>query len=192
MELFAFRHRCLCGPEHAMAPSKTSSRQENLPHTSNYFDFVSRIVFSIAAGILMLFAVVMTCDAVAQFVKAAFSGEGIGLTALGGIGYVVVAVAVFDVSKYLIEEEVIRGREMRVASEARRSLTRFVSTIAIAVFLEALVTIFRVARENVPNLPYPTALLLAGILLIVGLGIYQRLSASVERRDGGHHTVDKS
>jgi hypothetical protein len=165
-----------------MATGKTSGKNVKVPAAAEYFDNFSRVVFLLAAGILMLFAIAMTCDAVAQFVMAGFSGEGVGMTALSGIGYVVVSVAVFDVSKYLIEEEVIRGREMRVAAEARRSLTRFISTIAIAVFLEALVTIFRVSKENVPALPYPTALLLAGILLIVGLGIYQRLSASVERK----------
>ena len=108
--------------------------------------------------------------------------QHVGLSALSGIGYVVVSIAVFDVAKYLIEEEVVRGRELRVASEARRSLTRFISTIAIAVFLEALVIIFRVAQENVTNLFYPTFLLIAAILLVLGLGVYQRLSVTVERQ----------
>jgi hypothetical protein len=165
-----------------MAANKSPGKQVKAAAAAEHFDNASRVIFSLAAGILMLFAIVMTCDAVAQFVIASFAGDGVGMAALSGIGYVVVSIAVFDVSKYLIEEEVIRGREMRVASEARRSLTRFISTIAIAVFLEALVIIFRVGRQNAPDLPYPTALLLVGILLVVGLGVYQRLSAKVENR----------
>ena len=101
---------------------------------------------------------------------------------LGAVGYVVIAIAVFDVAKYLIEEEVIRERERRIASEARRSLTKFLSTIAIAVFLEALVVVFRVNKEQIPYMIYPTLLLVAGTLLVVGLGAYQRLSATVERQ----------
>ena len=66
---------------------------------------------------------------------------------LSAIGYVVIAMAVFDVAKYFIEEEVIRGREMRDAAEARRSLTKFVSTIAIAVFIEGLVIVFQASKE---------------------------------------------
>jgi hypothetical protein len=92
----------------------------------------------------------------------------------------VIAIAVFDVSKYLFEEEVVRSRELRAASEARRSLTKFISTIAIAVFLEGLVVVFRVSKENVPEMVYPTLLLVVGILIVLGLGVYQRLSASVE------------
>jgi hypothetical protein len=145
------------------------------------FDSASRAIFAAAAGILMLLSVVLAGDALIQFVKALWSGTGVGIPALSGIGYVVVAIAVFDVAKYLIEEEVVRGREMRVASETRKSLTRFISTIAIAIFLEALVMVFRVSQSEVEKLVYPTLLLLTGILLVVGLGVFQRLSATVEQ-----------
>jgi hypothetical protein len=148
------------------------------------FDFISRCIFGVAATVLALFALVLAGSAVSDFLIAAWTREHLGLSALSGIGYVVVAIAVYDVAKYLIEEEVVRGRELRVTSEARRSLTRFISTIAIAVFLEALVTIFRVAQENVTNLFYPTFLLIAAILLVLGLGVYQRLSISVEQEAG--------
>ena len=146
------------------------------------FEFVSRFIFGIAAVVLALFALVLAGNAVFDFAAAVWSRQSLGVSALSGIGYVVVSIAVFDVAKYLIEEEVVRGREMRVVSEARRSLTRFISTIAIAVFLEALVTIFRVAQEDVTKLLYPTFLLIAAILLVLGLGIYQRLSVTVERQ----------
>jgi hypothetical protein len=147
------------------------------------FDFISRAIFGLAATVLAIFALVLAGSAVSDFIVAAWARQHVGLSALSGIGYVVVSIAVYDVAKYLIEEEVVRGRELRVASEARRSLTRFISTIAIAVFLEALVTIFRVSQESVDELLYPTALLVSAIMLVLGLGVYQRLSVTVERRD---------
>ena len=104
---------------------------------------------------------------------------------LGAIGYVVIAVAVFDVAKYFIQEEVIRGREMRVASEARRSLTKFISTISIAVFIEALVIVVQVSKQDVGQMLFPTLLLLTAVLIVIGLGIYQRLSVAVEQQDKG-------
>ncbi len=119
-----------------------------------------------------------------------WSDAGPGL--LGAIGYVVIAMAVFDVAKYFVEEEVIRGREMRLASEARRSLTKFVSTIAIAVFIEALVMVFREGNEDVTRLLYPASILLLGVVIILGLGLYQRLSADVEGRvDAKDRAQDK-
>ena len=104
----------------------------------------------------------------------------------------VIAVAVFDVAKYFVEEEVIRGREMRLASEARRSLTKFISTIAIAVFIEALVMVFRQGSQDIALILYPAAILVTGILIILGLGLYQRLSADVEGRvDAKDRAQDK-
>jgi hypothetical protein len=113
------------------------------------------------------------------------SWKDAGGTILAAIGYVVIAMAVFDVAKYFIEEEVIRGREMRIAAEARRSLTKFISTISIAVFIEALVTVVRVSKQDVDKMFPPTLLLLSAILIVVGLGIYQRLSVAIEQQDEG-------
>jgi hypothetical protein len=100
---------------------------------------------------------------------------------LDAIGYVVISIAVFDVAKYLIEEEVMREREMRRAGETGQSLTRFVATIIIATLLEAIVITFKTARDQVPQLIYPVLLVFAGVALMVGLGVFQRLIARVER-----------
>ena len=79
----------------------------------------------------------------------------------------------------------MRGRELRKAPEARRSLTKFISTIAIAVFLEALVMAFQASKKTASDMIYPTLLLLlTGIALILGLGLFQRLSVGVEKEVG--------
>jgi hypothetical protein len=41
--------------------------------------------------------------------------------------------------------------------------------------------VFRVSQSDVEKLVYPTLLLFTGILLVLGLGVFQRLSASVEQ-----------
>jgi hypothetical protein len=85
-----------------------------------------------------------------------------------------------------MEEEILRDRELREPAEARRSLTKFVSTISIAVFLEALVAVFDAVKSNLVNLLWPTLLLVAGMLMVVGLGLYQRLSMHAEQ-----HEIDR-
>jgi hypothetical protein len=82
---------------------------------------------------------------------------------------------------------------MRSPGEARRSLTKFISTVSIAVFLEALVTVFRVSHTDVADLIYPALLLLTATIMIIGLGVYQRLSAIVEQQIGSKdkRTSDK-
>ncbi|WP_230530897.1 GNAT family acetyltransferase [Microvirga roseola] len=144
---------------------------------------LSRVMFGIAALVLMLIALGLIVFGCWRLVMAFMLPElSLEEAMLGAVGYAIISIAVFDVAKFLVEEEVLNGRERRIASEARRSLTKFISTIAIAVFLEALVTVFRVSGKDVSELIYPTLLLVAGTLLILGLGMYQRLSATVERQ----------
>ncbi len=139
---------------------------------------LSRILFA-AAGLML--AAMAAGLIVYAAVGVARPEQRLDFAVLDAIGYLVIAIAVFDVSKYLIEEEVIREREMRHAGEARRSLTRIVATIIIATLLEAIVVTFKVARERVSDLVYPALLIFAGVALLVGLGAYQRLSVTVER-----------
>jgi hypothetical protein len=147
-------------------------------------EFLSRFGFGTASLVLMAMSLSLVGFAIVELYGAAASSSAeFGDALLGAIGYVVIAVAVFDVAKYFIEEEVIRAREMRVASEARRSLTKFISTISIAVFIEALVTVVRVSKQDVDKMIYPTLLMLTAILIVVGLGLYQRLSAAIEGQD---------
>jgi hypothetical protein len=109
-----------------------------------------------------------------------------GRQLLDSVGYTVIAVAVFEVAKYIFEEEVANPTEMRHAGEARRSMTKFITTIAIAIFLEALVAIFQSSKAaSLDQMLYPTILLFGGVALIVGLGGYQRLSASAEKMAQG-------
>jgi putative Mn2+ efflux pump MntP len=148
------------------------------------FEAGTRVAFSIIAIVLGLFALTMTAYGIGQTFYALFFWEDFGDAVLRGVGYIVIAIAVFEVAKYLVEEEVVREREMRSPGEARRSLTKFISTISIAVFLEALVTVFRVSNTNVTELIYPALLLLTATAMIIGLGVFQRLSATVEAQVG--------
>jgi hypothetical protein len=146
-------------------------------------DICSRLAFAGASIVLMLMSSGLIIFGAWEVIAGLSHSIADASTALlAGIGYVVIAMAVFDVAKYFIEEEVIRGREMRTAAEARRSLTKFISTIAIAVFIEGLVLVFRVSRESMTEILYPTTLLITAILIVVGLGGYQRLSADVEEK----------
>jgi len=146
-------------------------------------EILSRIAFGAASLVLMALSLALVVNGALTVVAGITSSWADASDALlSAIGYVVISIAVFDVAKYFIEEEVIRGRELRIISEARRSLTKFISTISIAVFIEALVTVFRVSKNDVDKLLYPTALLLTAIMIVVGLGLYQRLSAEVEQK----------
>jgi hypothetical protein len=140
---------------------------------------LSRVAFASASLVLMAMSFALVIYGTSEVVLSATWADA-GNALLVGIGYVVIAMAVFDVAKYFVEEEVIRGEEMRSPAEARRKLTKFVSTVSIAVFIEGVVIAFHSSKQDVALMIYPTALLLTAIVIVVGLGVFQRLSSSVE------------
>jgi putative Mn2+ efflux pump MntP len=148
------------------------------------FEAGARWVFAVMAFVLVCFSVLMTAYGIGDTLYALYHWQEFGFAVLRGVGYIVVAIAVFEVAKYIVEEELVRERELRSPAEARRSLTKFISTISIAVFLEALVTVFRVSHTNVADLIYPAIMMLTAIIMVIGLGIFQRLSATVESQVG--------
>ena len=148
---------------------------------------MSRAAVVVATVTLMAMAAGLIVYGVYQvFVPPEMPAKPFSTRLLNGIGYVVIATAVFDVSKFLLEEEeILRGRDLRRMVEARRSLTKFITIITIAVFLEALVMVFEAGKAApLSNMIYPTLLLLAGVALLLGLGLFQRLSADAESRSG--------
>lgn len=151
-------------------------------------DALNKLIFTLLSIVLMVLAAALIVYALVRVIVTVSAGaplDEVGSLLLSSVSYVVIAIAIFDAAKYLVEEEVVRGREMRHAGEARRSLTKFISTIAIAVMLEALVAVAEAAKDDLREMIYPTVLLLSGIVLVVGLGLYQRLSATVEVKLGG-------
>lgn len=143
-----------------------------------------RIVFAVAACALMAVAAVLLVYSPYVVIRDSLAGEALLESLLGVVGYLIVAIALFDVAKYFFEEEVPAGREKRTAADARRGLTKFISTIIIAIFLEALVLVFETARDQVSDVVYAALLVVAGCVTLVSLGLFQRLSASVEKEVG--------
>lgn len=92
----------------------------------------------------------------------------------------IISAAIFDVGRYLLEEEVLRDRELRSPVEARRSLTKFMVIIVIAVTLESLLAVIKASTSHLSELIYPATLFFVAVLLLVGLGLYQRLSVMAE------------
>jgi hypothetical protein len=146
------------------------------------YQLLTRAMFCAVSIVLIVIAIGLIVYAGMQQVTAFRAPEQhIGRALLDSVGYMVIAVAIFEVAKYILEEEVTDPTQMRNAGQARRSITRFVSTISIAVFLEALVAVFQTSKgQDMSTMLYPTLLLFGGVAMVVGLGVYQRLSTAAE------------
>jgi hypothetical protein len=152
-----------------------------MPH--KLFDLFGKFMFFLIALVLVVMGVVLAVTGVWE----AFEGirdQGLGASSLlNSVGFIVVSVAIIDLSKFVVEEYVLHDRELPALPEARRSLTKFMTIIIIALALESLVATFEVSREKLfPQLVYPAVLMLTSVLTLVGVGAFQWMTRAGERK----------
>ena len=79
--------------------------------------YLTRAVFAFASLLLLLAAMALIGFGVKDALAGIGSPDKSGADAvLDVLGYVIVAIAVFDVAKYIFEDEVRRGNEKRSAA----------------------------------------------------------------------------
>jgi len=147
------------------------------------FAHFSNALYFVISGAFVLIAVLLVRAALWNAAETLLArGEAVDAL-LSAVGLMVIAMACVDVGKYLFDEEVVRERELRSAVEARQSLTKFMVIICIAVALEGLVQIARVSQASFDALLPAALLILTAVAVMVGLGVYQKLSGEVEAKD---------
>jgi formate hydrogenlyase subunit 3/multisubunit Na+/H+ antiporter MnhD subunit len=141
------------------------------------FEALTRLLFILLALALFGLAIAMVVTGCWQLVSGGLGGE-VGIFGLmNGVGLLIVSLAIIDVAKFVVEENVLRDRELRSQGEARRSLTKFMTIIIIALSLEAVVGIFEAGREkNYSEQIYPVAVMAVAVFSLIGLGVFQFLS----------------
>ncbi|WP_174813726.1 general glycosylation pathway protein [Aquisalimonas sp. 2447] len=144
--------------------------------TQGISDWIGRAVYGLIS--LSLGIISLTMMGVALWdIWLSIHGDTLLVTALlNAIGLIVIGMAVFDVSKFLLEEEVFSSSATKSPAKQRATLLKFLVIIAIAVNLEALVFVFDAGTKDITTLIYPTFLLIAAIFVVVGLGVYQKLT----------------
>lgn len=147
---------------------------------------VEKILSSVqfcAAVLLILFALFMMAWSVFEiYASLSFTEDFIAII-LKSVSAIVIAAAILDVAAYLIEEEVFKSKELRDPVEARKTITKIIVIITIAVSFEGLVYIFKAGTEDMKLLVYPAGIILSAAVLIIALGVYQKLSSSIEAKE---------
>ena len=154
---------------------------ENFRLLRNSSRIVSNILYISAAFSLMVAAFTMVGKALFDLYTQLFIESRISKSMLDAISYTIIAIAVFDVGRYLIDEEVQRNKELRTPGEACRTLTRFMVVITIALALEGLVGVFEAGNHDITKVLFPLSLVISAVIAMIGLGVYQRISLLTER-----------
>lgn len=92
--------------------------------------------------------------------------ETLGLQIVNSISLIVIAIAIFDVAKYLIEQEVFEKWKKWLKDK----LASFVSVIFVALLLESLLIVFIASKQDITMLVYPAILIIAVSILLFTFG----------------------
>ncbi|KHE91758.1 MAG: hypothetical protein SCABRO_02500, partial [Candidatus Scalindua brodae] len=146
---------------------------------------VFNIIFSgvhlFAALILIALSLIIMGWSVYEVISSIKEEAGFIPLMLQSVGAIIISAAIIDVAQYMMEEEVFKNKELRDPVEARRTITKIIVIITIAVSIEGLVYIFKAGTKDLTLLLYPALLILVSAVLIVALGLYQKLSATIEK-----------
>jgi hypothetical protein len=108
------------------------------------------------------------------------TSEDLKLKPFSIIIFLTLALAIFDLGKTTIEEEVLMQKDILRHSSTRRTITRFIATILIAVSIEALLLMFKSVLGSSEYLVNAVAMMATSVGLLIGLGIYVYLGAKAE------------
>ena len=151
-----------------------------MAQTIKFSELAGRFVYGLISLTLGLISLIMMGVAVWGIWVSVHEKTLLVTALLDAIGLIVIGMAVFDVSKFLLEEEVFKSNDEKSLAKERGTLLKFLVIISIAVSLEALVFIFDAGKKDISMLIYPTFLLIAAVLLVISLGVYQKLSRGEE------------
>lgn len=102
------------------------------------------------------------------------------LGAFSAIIFLTLALAVFDLGKTILEEEVLLHKDIFRHSAVRRTITRFIAAILIAVSIEGLLLLFKGSLGQSELLWPAVGVMGCAVGLLLALGLYVFLGARAE------------
>lgn len=137
---------------------------------------ISRTMYGLISLSLGLISLAMIVSSLYDIWTSLHEQTLLAKALLDAVGFIVIGTALFDVSRFLMEEEVFKVHGQETGMKQRVTLIKFLVIIIIAVSLEALVFVFSAAKKDISLLVYPTFLLLSAVMLVIGLGAYQKMT----------------
>lgn len=144
-----------------------------------FFQFIHcAMALLFACGALLLIAIAARMGW--QAVAAGFDG-GAAQGIIEAVGLVAAAVVALQIAETILEEEVVRDADISAPTRVRRFLSRFFVVVIVALAIEGLVATFKAIHQDLEQLPYAAALLIAVGVLLAAWGYFIRANGYAEK-----------
>jgi hypothetical protein len=124
--------------------------------------------------------------AVYEFLRPILQGGDLFEGLVKGLHMGVVSLALYELAQTVYEEYEKEDGPGDTIERIRRGIMRFVSTVCIALVLEALIMVIKYSQKDLAGfLYYPVAIIASAAFLLIALGVFTRLTCpqSVRRDD---------
>lgn len=146
------------------------------PALKGVYSLIVLGLFTVSA--ILLYAAANECI---QVLYNAVTQHDAKLIPFSMVIYLTLALAIFDLAKTTLEEEVLLYKDILKHSSTRRTITRFIAAIIIALSIEALLMIFKSALQNSGQFIVEAVwVVIAAAFMLLCLGIYVYLGSRAE------------
>lgn len=135
-----------------------------------------QIAYGVIGVMLVLVAGLLVFTAGISLVEVIMEHTNTATQAFGIVILITLGLAIFDLGKTILEEEVLMHKDVHHQGSTRRTISRFMSAIVIAVSIESLLLMFKSLLGDATHLNSAVAMLCAAVALLVGLGVYLKLT----------------
>ncbi|UJF23826.1 hypothetical protein L0B52_05605 [Suttonella sp. R2A3] len=142
---------------------------------NNLYRKVLAFIFSAIFHLISLLMIGLTLHSFMLSALSDDSGELIGLL-IKAINSLVIALAMYELGVG-VGKEYAGSDEGNIYQNIRRTVTRFVGTVCIALVLEGLIMIIKYSQLDMAgNLIFPVSIIIAASVLLLALGGFLALS----------------
>jgi len=131
------------------------------------------------SGLFLTLSLSLAGLAIYEFSSALFGEKSLATELVRPINFAVISLALFELGIGIRKEYAHDDETMDIFGTVRRSVTRFVAVVCVALVLEALIMVVKYSQlELAGNLYYPVAIVVAAALLLISLGAFLHLTVS--------------
>ncbi|MEN8303610.1 MAG: hypothetical protein ABFQ64_06045 [Campylobacterota bacterium] len=137
------------------------------------FNFVSKAFYFITANVMILLALFTIGYALFSFIQSIFVDGDLSIESIfKPVIALTLGLAIFDLAKTVMEQEVVFKTYSKNNRAEYKVLIKFSITIIIALLIESLMVVFKIAIDNYTHMLHALYLVGGVSILMVSLGLF--------------------
>ena len=147
----------------------------NYTNRADFFNKMTKFIYASIGYSLSLFALILIFYSLFNFAYHSIEGDiNIFQSIFKSTIALTLGLAIFDLAKNLLEHEVVYKEHFIEAHGSKKLLEKFLISIIIALSIEALMTVFKIALSDYKDILYAVYLILAVSVMIFSLSFFDK------------------